>query len=263
MQGKFNLKREMIDKIEFNRIRDPYFEFHFHSHIELYIIKSGAVEVIVNDKKKVLRSGEISVALSYDSHGYRTVEPASAEYLIIPRSFCSDFLLFLGNKHAIYPFIDDEETFNTVLDAMDKLFRETNELKRRGYIYIILGAILDKLAVEVDDGAHDTQFSADMLIYISKHFREELTLGALAAALGYNPSYLSRSFHQTFGISYGRYLNILRLREAVLLLSKGNMNITQCALESGFGSVRSFYRSFKEEFGCTPKEYFEAERKEL
>ena len=263
MQGKFNLKREMIDKIEFNRVRNPNFEFHFHSHIELYIIKSGAVEIIVNDKKKVLRGGEISVALSYDSHGYRTLEESSAEYLIIPRSFCSDFLLLLGNKHAIYPFIDDAETFNTVLNTMDKLLEETNELKRRGYIYIILGAILDKLAMEVDGEALDTQFSADMLIYISKHFREELTLGTLAGAFGYNPSYLSRNFHQTFGISYGRYLNILRLREAVLLLSRGDMNITQCALESGFGSVRSFYRFFKDEFGCTPKEYFEAERKGL
>ena len=49
---------------------------------------------------------------------------------------------------------------------------------------------------------------------------------------------------------------MLRLRETVLLMRAGKMSITACALESGFGSMRSFYRAFREEFGCTPKEYF-------
>jgi AraC-like DNA-binding protein len=53
---------------------------------------------------------------------------------------------------------------------------------------------------------------------------------------------------------------MLRLREAVLLLKKGEYGVTKCALESGFGSTRSFYRAFHEEFGVTPKEYHTIEQ---
>ena len=83
---------------------------------------------------------------------------------------------------------------------------------------------------------------------------------ANAAKFGYNSSYLSRSFSKTFGISFNKYLTMLRLREAILLMRSGEMNVTECALESGFGSMRSFYRAFREEFGCTPKEYFDKEQ---
>jgi AraC-like DNA-binding protein len=31
--------------------------------------------------------------------------------------------------------------------------------------------------------------------------------------------------------------------------------VTAAALESGFQSLRSFYRAFQAEFGCTPREY--------
>ena len=130
-----------------------------------------------------------------------------------------------------------------------------SELQRRGYVYVILGAILEKLTPSDEVDSQDINFSADVLIYISEHFREELTLGTLATALGYNESYLSRSFHRTFGISFGKYLNMQRLREALALMREGKMSITECALESGFGSMRSFYRAFHEKFGCTPKEY--------
>ena len=81
----------------------------------------------------------------------------------------------------------------------------------------------------------------------------------LSTAFGYNSAYLSRTFQKTFGISFGRYLSMIRLREAILLLRDRKKNVTECALESGFGSVRSFYRAFYEEFKCTPKEYLQGE----
>jgi AraC-like DNA-binding protein len=62
-------------------------------------------------------------------------------------------------------------------------------------------------------------------------------------------------FRSAFGISFVEYLTMLRLREAILLLRSGKKSVTECAMESGFGSMRSFYRAFSEEFGVTPKEY--------
>ena len=255
MQADFNLKREIKNALVFGRSKGANTPFNFHSQIEVYLVTEGEVEIIINDKKKVLRPGELSVALSYDAHGYREVKSSESVYLIIPTDYCPDFIRLLDGKRVGSPFIDDEGTVRVVADAIDKLMDGANDLEKRGLIYIILGAILEKLETENDSMTQSHRFSADILIYISKSFREDLSLSLLAHEFGYNPSYLSRTFRETFGISFVDYLTMIRLREAVLLLRSGGKSVTECALESGFGSMRSFYRAFHDEFGIAPKEY--------
>ncbi len=255
MEARFHLKREINDTLDFGVGCNPSVDVNFHSQIEIYLVRSGAVEILVNNRKKVVRAGGVSVSLSYDAHGYRALEDADVAYLIIPRSYCGEFLHLLSGTRSFSPFIENADTFALVSDSLDRIRTAGNELQRRGYVYVILGAILEKLTASDGADTQDMNFSADVLIYISEHLKDDLTLGKLAAALGYNESYLSRSFHQTFGISFGKYLSMQRLREAILLLREGKLSITECALESGFGSMRSFYRAFHEKFGCTPKEY--------
>jgi len=260
MQADFLLKRELVKHLEYGRDRCPNFIVHFHSHIEIYLIRSGEVEVLVNDQRKVLHGGEISVAFSYDAHGYRTTEKGEADYLIIPTDYCVEILPALTGKRMSTPFIDDPKTFEIVAHCMERIKEDIHEVARRGYIYVILGALLDHASQDSREIMPSSRCSADILIYISQHFREELSLAEIAKEFGYHPSYLSRMFRQTFGISFGRYLTMLRLREVVLLLRAGKKSITECAMESGFGSMRSFYRCFHDEFGCTPSEYFEEKR---
>ena len=255
MQAEFLLKREKNNSLAYGKQSSPHFFVHFHSHIEIYVITDGEMEVIINNQKHTLRKGEMSVALSYDTHGYRTPESAKAIYIIIPTSFCGEFLPLLSNRHTSSPFIDDPKTYNTVLDALEHIVAGVNDFSKQGYVYIILGAILDKLSEEEQQKKQESIFSPEILIYINDHFREELTLSSLATEFGYNPSYLSRTFHQTFGISFGKYLTMLRLREFILLMRSNDKSITEAAFECGFGSMRSFYRAFHDEFGCTPKEY--------
>ncbi len=260
MQEIFLLQRELNKKLACGVVHSPSFIHHFHSHIELYLIKSGSIEIIINDQKKILKAGEISVALSYDAHSYRSVDRSEAIYLVIPTEYFSEFLPLFSQKRLASPFINDESTYKTVLQAMEGIIAGGNEITQRGYVYSILGAIFDYMTDLAEEAPSVDAFSPEILIYLSNNFRDEITLESTAKEFGLNPSYLSRSFRKTFGISFVKYLNMLRLREAVLLLKSGKMNVTECAYESGFGSMRSFYRAFHEEFGCTPKEYFKKEK---
>lgn len=255
MHANLNLKREIKNELEYRRVVSPGVYLHFHSHIEIYIILSGEVDVLINGQRKLLRGGEISVAMSYDAHSYSTPRSAEAEYLIIPTAYCADVLSLFESRHSASPFIDDPRVFSVVCDAMEHILSGGNELSKRGYIYVILGAILECMVPNETRHSSDAQMRPDILIYLSENFREELSLTSLSERFGYNPSYLSRNFHNTFGISLGKYLTVLRLREAIMLMRKRDKSITACALESGFGSMRSFYRAFVNEFGCTPKEY--------
>lgn len=254
MYPSFHLLREKLNEIVCGRAVSPSVSPHFHSHIEIYAVLSGEIEILVNDRKKPVRAGELAVSLSYDTHGYRTPEAAEAVYLIVPVCFFEEFLPLIAERRLASPFINDPGTFETVVNAMERIGACGNDISRRGLVYVILGAVFDKMLPKDDAAQPQRGFSADILIFISERFRDELRLTDVAKEFGYSPAYLSRSFRKTFGISFLQYLTMLRLREAVLLLRSGK-TVTECAADSGFGSMRSFYRAFSDEYACSPREY--------
>jgi AraC-like DNA-binding protein len=256
MQAQFILPSERSNSVICSRVSSPTFYPHFHSYIEIYLFLSGGVEVLVNDQKRLLGAGEIAVILNYNTHSYRTTKAAEAICLFIPTDYCGNFLSMLSGHCLLSPYLNDPDTYRTVLRAMEGLLEGGNELSRQGLVLEILGAIYEhavpqsKERIPMSYGS-----SADFLIYIGEHFRENLPISHVARAFGYNENYFSRLFRQTFGVSFVRYLTMVRLREAVLLMQSKKHTITEAAIESGFGSLRSFYRAFYEEFDCTPKEY--------
>lgn len=260
MQAQFHLLREQANNLEYSRQQNPNVSMHFHSQIEIYLILEGQVEVCINDRHTVLGPGEMSVAFSYDAHSYRTIQPAECLFLVIPTDLCGEFRSLFTGKHTGNPFIRNPKAFETVRHAIETLLDGANDLIVRGYIYLTLGTLYDHLSFESGPEGQDPRATAQMLIYINDHFKGEITLTTLASTFGYNTSYLSRYFKETFGIGFNRYVTMLRLREALLLLREGEKSVAACALESGFRSLRSFYRAFFEEFHCTPREYLTESR---
>ena len=73
--------------------------------------------------------------------------------------------------------------------------------------------------------------------------------------MGRNASCISGLFKSSIGVGILRYVNLLRLKNAITLLHEKNRSTESAAEASGFRSVRTFYRAFREAFGCSPKEY--------
>ena len=260
MRADFNLRREKKNTLVCGRVSSPTTYFHFHSHIEIYYVISGKIEMIINERQRVLTAGEVAIAFSYDAHGYRKLCDSEAIYLIIPTDYCSEFLPYINAKRTDFPFISDRDTVKVVSAALEALLLEESEISKKGYVYVILGAILEKLPTIEGQASYSNESFTNILIYISNHFREDISLSDTAKEFGYNSSYVSRAFRDTFGISFIKYVTLLRLRESLRLLRTEKMSITECAMESGFGSMRSFYRAFREEFGVSPKDYVKTEQ---
>lgn len=89
--------------------------------------------------------------------------------------------------------------------------------------------------------------------YLNLHFTEELNLSQLADALGYSKYHISHIFKENFGCSYNDYLKRIRSEHAMGLLSHSDMTATEICFASGFSSLRSFYRAFREIYGVTPR----------
>ena len=90
--------------------------------------------------------------------------------------------------------------------------------------------------------------------YLELHFKERITLAALAAEAGYHPTYFSELFRRVTGEGYADTLARLRVGYARTLLS-GGFSVTDACFASGFGSLSAFGAAFRRLVGISPAAY--------
>ncbi len=90
---------------------------------------------------------------------------------------------------------------------------------------------------------------------IAQRYTEDISVDALARAVGLHPKYAMTVFRQVCGISIGDYLLEMRLFHARRLLTASDAKIVDVAFASGFGSQSRFYEAFEKRVGCTPTAY--------
>ena len=96
-----------------------------------------------------------------------------------------------------------------------------------------------------------------LMINEQPYLNPDLSRDNLAKSLYSNTVYLNAAIREKTNMSFGDYINSLRLDYARNSLSnpkKSKNLISDIAIESGFKSLRTFNRAFKERFGITPEE---------
>lgn len=255
MQPIFGIERELCEDIFYKESENDSGDFHFHSHIEICMVEEGETRVVINSKEKILREGDISIALSYDAHFYKPITYSKTRILVIPLHMCAEFTRFMENKKNMIPFISNPALAREIKRCLDELkSNKHNEILIRGYIYTILGLLIDNVQLVSANTAAGHTLTSKILHYIHLHYKTDISIKTLAHEFGYHPGYLSRVFKEQFHVGLKRYLTLLRLKAAMTLMNQ-NKSITYCAYESGFNSLRTFYHAFSQEFQCTPKEY--------
>jgi AraC family transcriptional regulator len=82
-----------------------------------------------------------------------------------------------------------------------------------------------------------------------------LNLAELATEARLSPYHFLRTFHSLTGVTPHQYLLRSRLRKAALRLAEEPSKVLDIALDCGFGDVSNFNRTFRREFGVTPREW--------
>jgi AraC-like DNA-binding protein len=84
--------------------------------------------------------------------------------------------------------------------------------------------------------------------------REEWPVERLAAVSGVSKAHFARSFKEAFGVPPHRYLLTRRIERAKALLRDTGMPIVEIALETGWNSLGTFGRVFRDITGESPGE---------
>jgi AraC-like DNA-binding protein/mannose-6-phosphate isomerase-like protein (cupin superfamily) len=90
------------------------------------------------------------------------------------------------------------------------------------------------------------------VLYVDRHFREPLTLAAVAAQAHLSPNYFSERFRQATGTPFQAYLQQRRLRFARSLLVSTDLGVTEVCHAAGFNSPSYFGRAYRRRYGEAP-----------
>ena len=80
-------------------------------------------------------------------------------------------------------------------------------------------------------------------------------MARIARVSGVSQAHFARLFRQAFGVPPHRYLLTLRLERAKALLRDGELSVTEVAMASGWRSLGSFSRTFRDVCGQSPTDY--------
>lgn len=195
---------------------------------------------------------------------WESVEAIISE--IITRNFINDKLIL---KSAYSLYYDLKGTLNR---AAAKLNIDVSELAaRESGIDIDTNAfnVMDDVFNNIKDlGSAICEYenrpranpaesvTKEVINYINEHYFDKyMSCANVADKFNISQPYLSVILKKNTGLSYGDYVNKLRIKEAKKLLKENELSINEIAVKLGYGSGNGFIRTFKNIEGVTPRQY--------
>lgn len=108
--------------------------------------------------------------------------------------------------------------------------------------------------------SHCKDFSpivAKAISYLYAHYDSPLTLRNVASEIHCSEGHLSRTFQAETGKTLGAYLNELRIKEAISIMTCSAQSISDIALAVGFSSYNKFSIEFKKHTGKSATKYLQ------
>ena len=241
---------------------------HLHNEFEILYLFDGEQDIIVNNQKYTLKKGDCAVIYPTVMHSYtRTdnipVDNAAAESAVLLMSAEALYDMFPETR-GYQPedwIIRKENVHENVVLAFNKIFEESSINSQIGWAFIIFSHTIPLLTNNRTITDENSDTVSRLLSYISMNFRESLTLNSVSEELGMNKYYISRIFSQKIKMSFREYISMLRSNYAASLIRISDDNFDEIASESGFESLRTFYRVFRNIYGVSPAQYREMVRK--
>ncbi len=99
-------------------------------------------------------------------------------------------------------------------------------------------------------------YKNDMIGFIDAHYTDSgMYAGMVAETFSVSTKQVYRVVQEMTGAGFSDYVENKRIQHASRLLNTTSEPISEIARQSGFGSVNTFYKSFKRIYGISPSEY--------
>lgn len=246
---------------------------HWHNAVEILMPLENFYIVNSLDRKYVIPTHDVLIIPPAELHSMPAV-PGHRLILQCDNSVLADVPAFEPVMRGLAsPMLIDSSLDKSLHCLAKKTMLNIYELNGRKSeladvkIYIALINLLvavrefkieqAKISLNCDDTKIDEYSEKFGLVmkYIDANYMYDISLEQLADVAGYSKYHFSRIFKQYNSISYLQYINARRIKNAEILLLNPDISITEVAMRSGFKSLTTFNRIFKEIKHCTPTDF--------
>ena len=229
---------------------------HLHKELEIIYVRKGKAVAYADKNSYLLNAGDMFIAFPNQVHYYRTV--IRGEFMVL--IFSPDILYDVSSKISkSKPDINcftslDDGNLKDIFDSIYSLDGEYKNIAISGYLNVVMSRILPKLRLQTVDTENNSAFF-NVIDFCTHNFKDDITLDIVAEELHLSKYYISRLINKRLGQNFNEYINNLRISEACNLLRVTDKKIADISEDVGFGTIRSFNRSFKLIMGMSPAEY--------
>jgi YesN/AraC family two-component response regulator len=222
------------------------FPIHIHRSFEYFKQIHGSTEILIDDRKYILKKGESVLIFPFQPHSYICIEDGKIQMAIFSPEIIPSF--YKNNKNKIP--VNNQFTCKIPED-----FTIDNIYQKMSMAYFICGEF--EKSCEYADRSNDLgdNLLISLLIYADNHFRDHCLLRDAAKETGYDYAYISKFFKKRVGMSFRQYINCLRILESKQLIKTTSKKISEIGEMCGFASTRAFDREFYFQTGMTPSKY--------
>ena len=262
-----------IEMLNVFLVRLNYRSFHVHNEIEIGLVLDGEVEINMQEKKLVLKSGDSYYLNTMEVHelNARTDNAVILCIQLSPKLLASYYpnihkSLVMGSSlrnsfiqqktsYQILQALCVELAYNCIARPLNYQFKCVSMLNMA--FFIIFSSVPVKIQ-SPEELAKRSSWNIRLkriLDYIDANFQEKLFLGDIAQRERLSMTYLSHLFKDILNKTFQEYISEKRFDYACNLLKNTDDKIINICLASGFSDVRYLNKMCHKTFGCTLKEY--------
>lgn len=249
---------------------------HFHNCIELGYCYEGCGIFFVNDKVLPFSAGDVCIIFKNEIHIAQSDRFSTSKWqfamidpvLLLPDLNINDLKLISNVTKGCSSFLNiiNKNDPHGIAKLVLEIFAELNNQENgyRSMVKSLAWALMVKLSRvfgnhdgnRKDDATRDVfTLIAPALDHISKNYMEQLYLKELALRCKISVTHFRRLFSTVMRTSPSKYICLVRIRMASILLLNTDLSILDISMNVGYATLSSFNRNFKKVMGVTPREW--------
>lgn len=187
----------------------------------------------IEELRKLLPNAEFLLVTAYEEFKYaqKAIELGVSCYLVKP--------------------LLKQDVVENVLLAKERLYKKKKALIGISHLRQIDG----NGAVQEEEKSSAYNVVERAIEYMHLRLTDGVTLNDVANYVHMNPSYFSRHFKETVGISFTDYITNIKIDKAKYLLRNSDMKVYAISSLLGYTSVQYFSTLFRKITGQTPQEF--------
>lgn len=252
----------------FHTVSEKYEPLHWHDELEILYYLNGKASILIDGLRYQLPKKQAVVINSGQVHNTSYSEGA-AMYLCIHidltfiEEYVPDIQLYQIECHPERIAEKDFPQYRrlcSLLEQITERYIQEEEmllLEATGLILQIFAELLQNFSkkIPLESAGRDAlsrKRIQEVLAYTQEHYREQIALDDIAGLLGLGKEYFCRFFKKNMGMTFGRYLNEVRISKVHHDLLYTDEPVSLLLEKHGFLNSKLFYDMFRSIYGCRP-----------